>query len=214
MGHPLPTPHCTPGRQKKKVLPSWGWESQGGRCHHQPGAPLGSEEEAYQGSRRDLPGGCHRAPLSTSELSGSGSSPDPSQTQQASQNQEQLHSAHPPPSVPVIPHLTKPIVQEGKLNPAFPSGALPQLRLDSRPWEWRLRRQMEEALRELRGWGSGVGSGVGSGSSSSSDSGSAVGYAGKAGDLSSQPPQVRRARVDMSALQTTEPSLLVSRVTV
>jgi hypothetical protein len=73
---------------------------------------------------------------------------------------------------------------------------------------------MEEALRELRGWGSGVGSGVGSGSSSSSDSGSAVGYAGKAGDLSSQPPQVRRARVDMSALQTTEPSLLVSRVTV
>lgn len=83
-------------------------------------------------------------------------------------------------------HLAKPILQVGKLSPgpALPpaplaacwSWASPQPRLASRPWERRLRRHMEEALRELRVWGSGAGSGSSSGSGS--DSGSAVGPMG------------------------------------
>lgn len=66
-------------------------------------------------------------------------------------------------------------------HPPAPSSlsvrASPQPRLASRPWDRRLRRHMEEALRELRGWGSGTGSG--SGSRSSSGSGSAVGHEGR-----------------------------------
>lgn len=48
---------------------------------------------------------------------------------------------------------------------------------------------MEEALRELRRWGSstGSGSGSGSGSRSNSGSGSAVGHEQETGPLSSQP---------------------------
>lgn len=54
---------------------------------------------------------------------------------------------------------------------------------------------MEEALRELRGWGSGVGSGVDSGSRSSEDSGSVVGQERiVTRSLSCQPPQTREER--------------------
>lgn len=82
-------------------------------------------------------------------------------------------------------HLAKPILQVGKPSPgptlpplaACWSRASPQPRPASRPWERRLRRHMEEALRELRIWGSGAGSGSSSGSSSGS--GSAVGPTGR-----------------------------------
>jgi hypothetical protein len=78
------------------------------------------------------------------------------------------------------------------------SEALPQLRLVSRPWERKLRRHMEEALRELRGCGSGVGSGVDSGSRSSEDSGSVVGQARiVTRPLSGQIPKAREKRKEL-----------------
>lgn len=105
----------------------------------------------------------------------------------ALQTQEGHPSAH---VFPVISHLTKPILHVGKLSPGrtlTPPGlqprALPQPRLVSRPWARRLRRHVEEALRELRRWGSGIcsGSGSGSGSRSGEGSGSEGGHEGETG---------------------------------